>query len=133
MPNQWTINASGVNGGSNKSALVGCHIKQNATNYQFQASNGTVVSTTTGTTLPTAPFQFPMFNSALSGQTALDWYITVDTLTGGASGNQPGGEWSNYAFASPEGVPSDTWVAQAGAGVEDDQDDQAAAASGSSK
>jgi len=120
MPNQWTINASGVQGGSNKSDLVGCHISQNAggTAYQFEAPNGTVVSTTTGTSLPTPSFQFPMFNSALAGQTALNWYITVETLTGGASGNQAGGKWSNTNFENPEGDPTDTWVAQAGASAE---------------
>ena len=128
MPNQWTINANGVQGGSNKSELVGCHIQQNATNYQFEAPNGTVVSTTTGTSLPTPPFQFPMFNSALAGQTALNWYITVETLTGGASGNQAGGEWSNTSFESPEGDPADTWVAQAGASVEPEEEASGASA-----
>ena len=124
MPNQWTINASGVQGGSNKSELVGCHISQNAggTAYQFEAPNGTVVSTTTGTSLPTPPFQFPMFNSSLAGQTALNWYITVETVTGGPSQNQAGGKWSNTAFESPTADPTDTWVAQAGASVDPEEE-----------
>ena len=128
MPTQWTINAGGVNGGSNKSELIGCHIQQNATNYQFESPNGTVQSTTTGTTLPTPPFQFPMFNSPLAGSTALDWYITVDTLTGGASGNQAGGKWSNSNFEDPTADPADTWVAQSGlAGEPEDEASSASA------
>jgi hypothetical protein len=134
MPNQWTINASGVFGGSHRSDLVGCHIEVNGTAYQFEAPNGTAVSTTTGSTLPTVPFNFPMFNSALAGSTARDWYITVNTLTGGAGGNQAGGVWSNSGF--PPGLsadPADTWVAQAGSGLgedeelPDDEEDTAAA------
>jgi hypothetical protein len=128
MPTQWTINASGVRGGANKSELVGCHIQQYANNYQFESPNGTVQSTTIGTTLPTPPFQFPMFNSALAGSTALNWYITVDTLTGGASGNQAGGTWSNTSFESPTADPADTWVAQSGVGEEPEEEASGASA-----
>jgi hypothetical protein len=129
MPNQWTIAANGVQGGSNKSDLVGCHIAQNSggTAYQFETPSGSVVSTTTGTTLPTPPFQFPMFTSTLAGTTSRNWYITVETLTGGASNNQAGGKWSNSQFENPEADPTDTWVAQAGASV--GAEDEAAGAS----
>ena len=69
-----------------------------------------------------------MFNAALAGQSALNWYITVETLTGGPSQNQASGQWSNTAFESPEGVPSDTWVAQAGPSVEAEEEAAGASA-----
>jgi hypothetical protein len=121
MPtNVWTIHASGITGGSQGQDLVGCHINQNAagTAYQFTAPNITnILSTTTGTTLPTAPFSFPRFT--YDGNT---WDIYVSTLNGGASSNQAEGNWdTNAENNTKETDPqSGEWTAQAGATVGDD-------------
>ena len=121
MPtNVWTIHANGVTGGSQGQDLVGCHINQNAagTAYQFTAPNITnILSTTTGTTLPIAPFSFPEFT--YEGNT---WDIDVTTLNGGASSNQAQGSWETNADNSiKETDPqSGEWTAQAGATVGDD-------------
>lgn len=119
MPNVWTIAAGDVTGGSHKNDLVGCHIttNDNGTAYEFTNNNiNDVLATTTGTSLPTPPFTFPDFD--LDGYT---WTIDVDTLTGGAGGNQAEGSWSNNAptiSADEEG----TWTAQAGSGTEEESD-----------
>jgi len=129
MPNVWTINAGDVTGGSTKTDLVGCHITTNddGTAYEFTDNNiNTVLATTPGTSLPTTPFTFPAFG--LAGYT---WTIIVNTLTGGAGGNQAEGTWSNNApgiSAAEEG----TYTAQAGGGAEEDipGKEDAASASG---
>src|SRR5688500_4238690 len=129
MPNVWTINATGVTGGSTKTDLVGCHITTNddGTAYEFTDNNiNTVLATTSGTSLPTTPFTFPSFG--LDGYT---WTITVNTLTGGdvrthaertRSSNAPG-------ITADEEV---THTAQAGGGAEEDipGKEDAASASG---
>jgi hypothetical protein len=125
MPTSWTINAAG--GGGNSAELIGCHIVAVGTAYQFQNTNGTMVSTTptSATQLPTPPFDFPMFNSALAGTTAANWYIRVDSLTDGASHNKGKGKWSPNPFPTPPG-PADTdpdnWTTQAGVGIEPEGD-----------
>jgi hypothetical protein len=128
MPTQWTIPASGVTGGSLGQELIGCHIEvvSNAegTAYEFQQPNGTgVTNTPFASTLPAPPFTFPTFTSDLGGNTSANWSISVSTLTGGPSGNQAQGGWSNPASpltkpTKPE--PPDTWVAQAGPGLDAD-------------
>jgi len=121
MPtNIWTLHANGISGGSNGQDLVGCHINQNAagTAYQFTAPNITnVLSTTTGTTLPTAPFDFPEFT--YDNDT---WNISVSTLSGGAASNQAQGSWhSDDAHDIKEtGPQSGEWTAQAGSTAGDD-------------
>jgi hypothetical protein len=128
MPNVWTINAGDVTGGSTKPDLVGCHITTNDddTAYEFTNNNiNEVLATTTGTSLPTPPFAFPEFD--LDGYT---WTITVNTLTGGAAGNQAEGDWSNNAptiAAAEEG----TYTAQAGSGTDEESDRPEDAASAS--
>ena len=128
MPNVWTINAGDVTGGSTKNDLVGCHITTNDddTAYEFTDNNiNEVLSTTPGTSLPTPPFTFPSFD--LDGYT---WTITVNTLTGGAGGNQAEGAWKNNAPSITE-AEEGTWTAQAGGGAEEDipgQEDAASAA-----
>jgi len=139
MPTKWTINNAG--GGGNSSELTGCHIAVVGTAYQFQTPNGTMVSTTstTATQLPTPPFDFPMFSSALGGSTSANWYIRVDSLTDGDTHNKGRGKWSPTPFPTPPG-PADTdpdnWTTQAGVGVdpvgdqmEDDDNYKAASAS----
>lgn len=126
MPNVWTIHANGLTGGDTKSNLVGCHINQNAagTAYQFTAPNiNTVLATTSGTTLPTAPFTFDSFSFQ-----NYTWDISVSTLTGGAGSNQAQGSWSNNA-ASIVAEQDGTFTAQAGSTVEDDPEKDASAAS----
>lgn len=122
MPNVWTIHSGDVTGGKDKSDLVGCHINTNAagTAYQFTDRNiNTVLSTTSGSSLPTPPFTFPSFS-----KNGYNWAISVSSLTGGASGNQAEGTWSNddpQIAAEEDG----TWTAQAGSTVGDDVVDDA--------
>jgi hypothetical protein len=132
MPNVWTIHNVTGPSGSHKGDLQGCHITTNAagTAYEFTDNNiNTVLATTTGTTLPTVPFTFPSF-----GLDSLNWTIEVTTFTGGAGGNQAGGNWSNDAPSITAGEDG-TWTAQAGSTVGDDtgsdaeEDEDAATAS----
>ncbi|HSE24132.1 MAG TPA: hypothetical protein VLB68_20865 [Pyrinomonadaceae bacterium] len=120
MPNVWTLHANGISGGSNGQDLVGCHINTNTagTAYQFTAPNiNTILSTTPGTTLPTAPFDFPQF-----GYDGNTWDITVNTLQGGASSNQAEGTWGTLGKPDIKetGPQSGEWTAQAGSTAGDD-------------
>jgi hypothetical protein len=113
MPTKWTIHADGVESGTNGTKLVGCHLEDTGTNYQFEDKDGNVLKASTGTTLPSLPYDFPMFKHAFGGTTKLPWYIKLETTTHGQSQNKAKGKWSN----SPPGfaeVDSDTWVTQAG-------------------
>ena len=121
MPTKWTID--NAKGGGNDSELIGCHLAISGTNYQFQLPSGSVVATTTGTTLPTLPFNFPMFNSALAGTTAVNWYITVESTTDGVSGNKAKGTWSNTGFVTGiTDTDPPTWTTQAGVGIDPEGD-----------
>jgi hypothetical protein len=64
-----------------------------------------------------------MFNSALAGTNAVNWYITVDTFTDGESKNKAKGKWGNTGYP-PEfaETDTDTWTTQAGVGIEPDED-----------
>lgn len=122
MPNVWTIHANGLTGGNDKSNLVGCHINTNAsgTAYEFTQPNiNNVLSTTSGTSLPTPPFRFPSFSYA--GYT---WTIDVNSLTAGAGNNEAQGNWSdnNPSISDDE---TGTWTAQAGTTADQDQDEGA--------
>jgi hypothetical protein len=124
MPNLWTIHTHKLKGGPDKTDLVGCHIIETDTAYQFTGPDpDDVLSTTTGSK-PTPPFPFPVFS--FEGSPLVEWNIAVSTLTGGHSGNEAKGDWTNND--SPTGDESGTWTAQAGAGVDDEQDASAASA-----
>jgi len=122
MPTKWTINNAG--GGGNSAELIGCHLATSGNSYQFQTPSGGVVATVTGTgtSLPTLPCDFPMFNSALAGTTAVDWYISLESTTDGASKNKAKGTWSNTAPLGITDTDPDTWTTQAGVGVEPEGD-----------
>jgi hypothetical protein len=127
MPNEWTIHDHKLRGGQDKSELLGCHIIKNdeGTAYQFTEPNPqNVLSTTTGNSLPTPPFAFPTFSF---GDPEYDWDITVTTLTAGKHGNEAKGNWSNDD-PSPDDDESGTWTAQAGAGMDGEEDAAAASA-----
>ena len=144
MPTRWTINSAN---GPNNLDLVGCQIVKvtdanNKKQYAFIAPGvgsgppQQVSMTTNGTTdsYPTPPFQFPFFNSSLSQGSSTgsyNWYINVCTLTGGASGNQGSGTYSNTGPIACGGSitadPPETWVATANTTVEEEE---ASAASG---
>ncbi len=118
MPNVWTIHSGDVTGGSTKSDLHGCHIKVNDTSTAYEFTKGGTVYATASNNgaLPAVPFSFSNF-----GYADHNWTINVDTLTGGNSGNQAGGTWSNDA-SSITGAEGGDWTAQAGSGVGDDTD-----------
>ena len=120
MPNNvWTINASTNPPGSTD--LVGCHITTNAagTAYEFTEPNiHDVLSTTSGSSLPTGQFTFPPFNY----DGVNNWSITVTSLVT----NPASGTWSVPA-SELEGTPAEsgTWTAQAGGGADDDEPQRA--------
>lgn len=132
---KWTINAGEAHGpkGGNQTALVGCHLAivedADGTHYQFQAPGGTAEQTSTGSQLPTLPYTFPAFWAQLGGPTSMDWYIKVKTTTGGQSGNEAKGDWSNFPFppAFSETDP-DTWTAQSGGTGAEGEEDAASSA-----
>lgn len=111
MPqNKWTINNTG--GGSNRSDLVGCHIKQTASGYDFTEPNNTVLASTTSTT---PPFSFPSFS-----YDSWTWTITVSSVassgvTGGWSNNNPGIEGEEGTYST-------------GAGADEESDESASSA-----
>jgi hypothetical protein len=124
MPNNATIGSGGVGGQKDKTDLVGCFINTNAANtaYQFNSPepNSTVLATTTGTSLPSLPFNFPQFGPYPRPNGYL-WTITVTAF-------QFSGTWTN---TDPTVVNDETgtWTAQAGATVDDLGDEQSVAAS----
>ena len=105
----WTLNASGISGGSEGQLLAGCHIIVNAagTAYEFTAPNiSDVLASTTGNVLPMPPFTFPTFTYK-----GLVWSIEVLSLPVGAPAT---GTWSTSA-------ESGNFVAQAGEALGDDE------------
>jgi len=109
----WTI--STVGSGANGTELVGCHIKINGNCYQFLSPSNVLLASACGqTSLPTLPCQFPMFNSALAGSTAVNWYITLESVTDGPSQNKAKGNWGNSGYKTElTGIETDGWTAQA--------------------
>jgi len=111
MPkSKWTINNAG--GGPDGSDLVGCHIKETDTGYDFTEPDNSVLASTTSTT---PPFTFPDFDYE-------DWTWTITVSTLAASGVTGGWENNNNQITAEEG----TW--STGAGADDDEEEEAAAA-----
>jgi hypothetical protein len=137
MPTNWTISNAGTN--ANGSALVGCHIQISGNCYQFLTPSNVLCASACGqTSLPTLPVQFPMFNSALGGTTAVNWYITLESVTDGQSANKAKGKWGNNGYQSEfSDLDADSWTTQAGVVVDSEGDDvekeKEAAASASPK
>ncbi|HEX3250928.1 MAG TPA: hypothetical protein VHS05_15955 [Pyrinomonadaceae bacterium] len=133
----WTIKADGAHGSNpqgNQTALVGCHLAiitdSNGTHYQFQGPGGGNAAqvTSPGASLPSLPYDFPVFNSQLGGPLAQNWYIRIKSSTHGQDEKDAHGDWSNLPF-TPEfaEVDPDTWTAQAGSGAGGHPEDAAAA------
>jgi hypothetical protein len=127
MPDVWTIHHGDVTGGATRSNLHGCRITTNDSNtaYLFMKGNDQLSSTDTSS-LPATPFEFQDFPLA-----DYTWNVTVNTLTGGASGDQAQGTWNNDA-PTPADEQDGTFTAQAGSGVGDgsgDRGDEISAAS----
>lgn len=99
--NIWTINSA--TGGHGKRHLVGCHIQQTDTGFNFTKPNiSEILASTTGSSLPT-------FNDvSYKGYT---WTITATSLTPNGPGS---GTWENdpHIADSEDG----DWTAQAGSG-----------------
>ena len=118
----------------NPAALVGCRIveddRDNA--YVFVAQDGSIAAIASRPARRDQPFNFPVFNAALHGPVRENWYITVETLHTGAFGNIGWGYFGHNGYHTRTAEdPADTWVAQAGVGAgdpEDDKGDEAAAA-----
>ena len=111
MPqNKWTIN--NASGGGTSSDLIGCHIKQTATGYDFTSPSNRVLASTTSSSLP---FTFPEFDFK-----DWTWTVTVSSLSNPASGS-----WENNdpSITEEEG----TWSAEAT--IATDAGEEASAAS----
>jgi len=123
MPNVWTIHHE--TGGPTKSDLHGCRITKNDgdTAYLLMKGNDLLSTSTNNGTLPVPPFSFVGF-----GLDTYTWTLTVTTLTGGPSGNEAQGTWSNNA-PDPKDAQDGTFTAQAGSevGTKSREDDSAAA------
>jgi hypothetical protein len=137
---EWFIGPTQVHGAPPKAQLVGCSIVRDGNTFEFRGPGPLfqVEATTSGDGRPPqAPFQFPRFTSALNGTVSRDWYINVTRVDVGPGFSQTDGAWSNVHFPgearidSPDEEP-DTWTAQAGTGVGDDEGDDEEAASASS-
>jgi hypothetical protein len=103
MPKKYKITQqhSTLTGGSDKSSLIGCQIRENDASTQYELLF--VVSRTPGTTLPTAPFTFPSFDF-----NDFTWTIGVSTMPTNAPAT---GSWHN-TDPNPVGDQSGTWTAQ---------------------
>ena len=125
-PPIWTLNASGITPvGSDGVNLVGCHITTNAagTAYEFTKPNiNDVLSTTTGTSLPSVPFTFPVFTYK-----GFDWTVTVSSLPAGSTGS---GTWSTPGSVKRTGAQNGDFTAQSGSGIDEVADAQSAKAYG---
>ncbi len=114
----------------NPTPLVHCKIIETTNNsgYAFVGPRGDIHSISLG--VPQGPFEFPVFDARLSGPRPEPWYITVEFLEVGGLGR---GKSSNSGFRHGDGADEpDTWVAHAGATVEEGEGKDTAAASASS-
>ena len=127
MPTQWTIN--NARGGRDSTALVGCKIQvsQDGLHYEFTLPNNNILATTTGSTLPNTPFSFPEF-AIPGGPAVYNWNIQVTTVTGGNQRNKAEGTWTN-SDPNTTADESGTWTAQAGSGMGEEGEEDAASAS----
>jgi hypothetical protein len=116
--NIWTLSAADVSGGTDGKKLAGCHIVQNATNYTFTKPDWTVLSTSTGTTLPTGSFTFPSFDyKDITG-----WSVTMQAPPAVSTQNWGADNWSFPNQPLIEGTgpisgESGEFTAQAGSGL----------------
>jgi hypothetical protein len=120
MPKKYKITHNSLlTGGPDKSDLIGCQIRENDAGTQYELLF--VVSRTTGTTLPTPPFNFPSFDFADT-----TWTFGVSTMP--ASNAPATGTWNT---ADNPTAQDGTWQAQSDQGNDDDltAEDDAAAAS----
>ena len=114
----WTINAANLSGGSDGVKLVGCHIVQNATNFTFTKPDWTVLSTSTGTTLPTSSFTFPTFDH----RDITDWSVTMSAPPASSTQNWGTDSWSFPAQGQKRtGGQNGDFTAQSGSGTGEDE------------
>ena len=139
MSKDWKIkNGTMVHGGPNRIQLVGCSIElDSASNaYEFfgpaHKLEATVPPDVFGKPAK-PPFNFPKFKSPLNGTTHRDWYIQVVTIDHPVH-NEVSGYWNNNGYhKDPVAGDPDTFTAQAGVGLGEDEGDEAAAAAAASK
>ncbi len=125
MPTQWTIN--NAQGGRDSSALVGCKIQlsNDGLHYEFTSPSNVVLATTPGSTLPTVPFNFPLFPIP-GGSAVWNWNVLVTTVNAGRQQNKLEGTWTNND-PNPAQDEGGTWTAQAGSGMGEEEDTEDAA------
>jgi hypothetical protein len=107
-PPLWTLNASGITGGSNGADLAGCHIAQSAAGvYTLYKPNWDSLATFSGSPL-TCTFNYDKIDG---------WSVTLATAVSGGNAN---GGWSTPGSpARPDdvGPQSGDYTAQTGGGV----------------
>ncbi len=104
-PPFWTLNASGITGGSNGADLAGCHIALNAQGvYTFYDPSWDVLGTFSGSPL-SCSFNYDGING---------WTVTLATAI---SGSNATGTW-NTPDTGPEETPAESgnYTAQSGGG-----------------
>ena len=102
----WTIN--NASGGSDSSDLIGCHIKETDTGFDFTEPDGTVLASSNSTT---PPFTFPTFDYE-------DWTWTISVssvassgINGGWSNNNPGIQGEEGTYSTGKGADEEASAA----------------------
>ncbi len=123
-PPIWTLNASGMTGGSNGAKLAGCHIGQASSVYTFYDPSWNSLATFSGTTL-SCTFNY----NGVDG-----WTLTLGTAV---SGGNATGTWSTpkTEFERPTDIPAQSgdYTAQTGGGVVPEEEEKAASSAGYGK
>ncbi len=122
MSNKWTIKHAGDSPSSPE--LIDCQIVLDDTAYLFLSPKNDELSRTPA--MEPVPFKFPEFFYP-AGQTTYKWTVQVNTFTAGRKGDKAEGDWWNNKVSLPA-EDSGTWTAQAGAGLEDEEGSEDAAA-----
>jgi hypothetical protein len=132
MARYWIIHPHGVYGDPPKSQLISCQLAeldQDGTHYALFGPNGTWRALTEGP----LPAKFPVFSAELNGHTKREWYIEIDGIDT-ASGHMCGTWGIDGHKASKDGeIDSDTWTAEATSGIKGGEEEEAVAASASSR
>jgi hypothetical protein len=123
-PPIWTLNASGMTGGSHGAKLAGCHIGQAAGVYTFYDPSWDTLGTFSGSPL-SCSFNYNGING---------WNVTLATAVSGGNAN---GGWTTPKTEKerPTEVPAQSgdYTAQTGGGAVPEEDEKAASSAGYGK
>ena len=125
-PPIWTLNASGMTGGSNGAKLAGCHIGQASSVYTFYDPSWNVLATFAGSPTLSCSFNYNGING---------WTVTLATAISGGNAN---GGWTTPntgPVVRPTDIPAQSgdYTAQTGGGVVPEEEEKAASSAGYGK